>query len=157
MMLGRKPREIILSSVEREKLELLVKQRSTAQQLALRCRIILRAAAGDGNLKIAKDLGVSVDTVCEWRKRWAACKRIPLEDISVEERLEDALRSGCPSRISAEQYCQIMAVACEDPKDSGRPITQWSNREIVDEVIKRGIIKSISPRQVGRFFKRCGP
>ena len=47
----------------------------------------------------------------------------------------------------------ILAVACEPPENSGRPVTHWTPRELADEVIKRGIVASISPRQVGRFLK----
>jgi putative transposase len=45
-------------------------------------------------------------------------------------------------------------VACEDPQESGRPVTHWTPRELAEEVIKRGIVTSISPRSVGRFLGR---
>src|SRR5882762_9290984 len=41
----------------------------TPQQVALRCRIVLRALAGRGNVAIAGELGVSRPTVQLWRKR----------------------------------------------------------------------------------------
>ena len=52
----------------------------------------------------------------------------------VVERLSDAPRSGKPVRITDEQVCQIVELACEAPARSGRPISQWSAREIADEV-----------------------
>jgi putative transposase len=45
-------------------------------------------------------------------------------------------------------------MACEDPEDSSRPISQWTSREIADEVMKRGIVDSISPRHAARLLKR---
>ena len=65
----------------------------------------------------------------------------------------DLPRSGSPGKFTAEQVTQILAVACEDPEASGRPVTHWTPRELADEVAKRGIVESISPRQVGRFLK----
>jgi putative transposase len=50
-----------------------------------------------------------------------------------------------------------VALACEDPRDCGRPVTHWSTTELADEAVKRGIVESISPRSVGRFLGRGGP
>ncbi len=49
-----------------------------------------------------------------------------------------------------KQLCQIMAVACEPPGDSGRPISHWTPRELADEASKRGIVERISARTVPR-------
>ena len=46
-------------------------------------------------------------------------------------------------------------VACEPPAKSGRPITHWTAQELADEVIKRGIVPSISPAQVGRYLREA--
>lgn len=64
-----------------------------------------------------------------WRNRWSSFAPIPLSEMSVSERLEDAPRPGKPAVISAEQLCQIVALACEAPEKSGRPISQWTGRE----------------------------
>ena len=63
-------------------------------------------------------------------------------------------RPGTPGEFSAEQLAQIISVACESPEDAGRPVSHWTPRELAEEVIKRGIVKRISPRTVGRFLKR---
>jgi putative transposase len=47
----------------------------------------------------------------------------------------------------------VVAVACEPPEKSGRPIDHWTARELADEVQKRRIVPAISPRTVGRFLK----
>jgi hypothetical protein len=46
-------------------------------------------------------------------------------------------------KFSAEQYCQIMAIALEAPKASGRTISHWTAREIKAEAQKRGIVENI--------------
>jgi hypothetical protein len=56
-----------------------------------------------------------------------------------------------------EQICAIVAIACERPEQSGRPITHWTQQEIADEAIKRGIVESLSQRAVGHFLKRGQP
>jgi len=81
---------------------------------------------------------------------------IPLTDLTVEERLQDRYRSGKSSQITVDQMCQIIALACEKPEQSERPISQWTGREIADEIMKRGIVASISPRHAARLLKRSG-
>jgi len=70
----------------------------------------------------------------------------------VKERLEDIPRPGKPSHITAEQTCQIVALACAQPKE--RPISHWTGREIADEVMARGIVEQISPRHAARLLKK---
>lgn len=69
--------------------------------------------------------------------------------------VKDAPRSGRPVSFSSETLLQIFLIACEDPKLSGRPISQWSAREIAKELQKRNIVESISERQVKRFLKQA--
>lgn len=151
-MRGPKPAELTLSETERKELEVLVRKHSTAQQVALRGRMILAASDGKRNSQIAREMEVSVDTVRSWRMRWIGLQALPLEDLSVVERLTDVPRPGRPSQITAEQTCQIVALACEQPKE--RPISQWTGREIADEVKRRGIIAQISPRHAARVLKK---
>ena len=151
-MRGPKPDPLSLTEVERNEVERLVRRHSTSQQMALRGRIILEANAGKNNSQIARDLGASVETVRAWRKRWLGLQAVALADLSVEDRLRDVPRPGRRSQITAEQTCQVMALACEQPKE--RPISQWTGREIADEVMRRGIIPQISPRHAARLLKK---
>ena len=153
-MRGPKPTPIYLSDKERKCLEKLIKRHTTAQQIALRGRIVLAAAGGKPNVHIAKELGVTLDMVRLWRKRWLDLQPISLEDLSVEERVQDLPRPGAPTRITADQVSQIVALACEKPEESQRPITQWTSREIADEIMQRGIVEQISPRHAARLLKR---
>jgi putative transposase len=151
-MKGPKPDPLSLSESERSELERLVRRHSTAQQIVFRARIILEADAGLNNSQIARQLDLTAETVRMWRKRWLAFQAVELSDLSVAERLSDSPRSGRPTEISAEQVCQIQALACEQPKE--RPISQWTGREIADEVMARGILKQISPRHAARLLKK---
>ena len=67
--------------------------------------------------------------------------------------LADEPRSGTPATFGPEQVCQIVALACEPPEASERPITHWTPRELADEAVQRGIVPGISPSSVGRFLK----
>jgi putative transposase len=151
-MRGPKPAELTLNEVERKELEALVRRHSTPQQVARRGRMILAAAEGKTNGEIGRELRASVDTVRSWRMRWIGLQAVPLSELSVSERLTDVPRPGRPSQITAEQTCQLIALACEQPKE--RPISHWTGREIADEVMARGIVKQISPRHAARLLKK---
>jgi putative transposase len=154
MASGPKPAAVHLADAERQELEKLVKRHSTEQQIALRARIVLAAAAGKGNAQIGRELQVTVDTARLWRQRWLDLQAIPASELSAEERLQDLPRRGAPAKITADQVCRIEALACEKPEASERPISQWTSREIADEIIKRGIVAEISPRHAARLLKR---
>jgi DNA-binding CsgD family transcriptional regulator len=151
-MRGPKPDPLSLTEVERNELERLVRRHSTGQQMALRGRIILEANAGKNTSQIARELGISVETVRAWRTRWLALQPVAASDLSVQDRLSDVPRPGRRSQITAEQTCQVIAMACEHPKE--RPISHWTGREIADEAMARGIIKQISPRHAARLLKK---
>lgn len=153
-MRGRKPTPVTLTDKEREELDKLTKRHNTRQQIALRARIVLAAAEGENNTQIARQYGITRDMPRLWRQRWLDLQPISLEDLSAEERLEDLPRPGAPPRIGAEQRCRIEELACEKPEDAGRPISHWTNREIADEVMQRGIVDHISPRHAARLLKR---
>jgi len=144
-------------------------------------RVVLEAASGASNTRIAGLLGIDRGQVRTWRKRWLECaprliaaeeeaKEKAGEDVDddgnsngvlitevVEEALADEYRPGTPPTFGPEQVVRIVALACEDPREeSGRPITHWSTPELADEAVKRGIVKSISARSVGRVLGRGG-
>jgi len=143
-----------LSDDEQTGLEKLIKRHQVGQQIALRARIVLAAAQGQKNKEIAQTYSVTSDMVRLWRNRWVKLQDISLGDLSIEERLQDAPRPGAPARITADQRCQIEALACEKPEKSGRPITHWTSREIAEELQQRKIVETISPRHARRLLKR---
>ena len=106
------------------------------------------------NAQIARRLGIDVDTVRLRRQRWLGFQAVSREDLPLAERLTDAPRPGRPARITAEQLCQIVALACEAPNATGRPISQWTSREMAAEIRHRGIVAQISPRHAARLLKK---
>lgn len=150
-MRGPKPPLVTLTADERHALDTLARRHTTAQQLAVRARIILAAAEGHNNAQIARRVGGDVDPVRLWRQRWRSFHAVRLEDVRVAARLADAPRPGYPARSTAAQVCHIVALACEAPSGAGRPISQWTSREIAEEMRFRGIGAQISPRHAARL------
>jgi putative transposase len=141
---------------EREELTQISRRYRSEQHMARRARIVLAAAEGQSNARIACELAINVDTVRLWRDRWVGLQGIDLDTLSIPERLRDAPRPGVTPKITAEQRCQMAALACEAPAKAGRPISQWTGREIADEMKVRGIVEQISPRHAARLLKKGG-
>jgi putative transposase len=164
---GPQPVSIKLTERQRTILEEIVRSRRRPHDEVQRASIILRSAEGARNQHIAAVLGISDVTVRLWRMRWAkAAAQLAVVEVEAQEEtvrgliqqvLYDAPRGGRPATFTPEQICQIVALACEAPADSGHPVSNWTSWELADEAIKRGIVSSISPRSIGRFLKRSGP
>ena len=143
--------KIQLLPTEKETLEKLLKKQSTPQNVARRAKIILLADNTDKSYTaIAKSLNIASCDITKWTKRWV--ERSTIKD--AEERLQDDSRSGRPSEITPEQWCKIMALACEKPENHGVPITNWSHSTLTREILKQGIVKTISQSHVGTFLKQ---
>jgi putative transposase len=167
-MAGPQARRIVLSETQRSILQGMVRRTHCPQAIALRAEVLLAAEQGLENAEIARRLSCHRDLPRRWRGRFAQAQ----EDWSaksqdwdqsvwtekIAELLEDRQRSGAPPTFTAEQLCQIVALACEKrPEECGRPVTHWTARELADEAVQRHIVVSISPRHVGRFLKGGGP
>ena len=164
-MPGPRPTSIELTCKQREILERLARRETSPQRLVRRCNIVLEAASGANNQQIGRRLNIQRGSARTWRERWAAAASglLVAEEEGIDDKhlielieqvLNDDPRPGAPGVFEAEQIAQIIAVACEDPHASERPVTHWTPRELADEVIKRKIVSRISPRSVGRFLKR---
>jgi putative transposase len=158
--------KVIITECQQAVLLSLVWSRTCPQGLAHRAEIILLAFEGLKNEVIAERLGCERHSVGIWRRRWKKAfeQLVRVECLEKPSALRDAIgevlgdlpRSGCGGTFTAEQIAQIIAVACEAPEKSGRPVSHWTPRELADEVIRRGIVPSISVRHVGRFLKDGG-
>ncbi len=150
-----------LSEKEEEELTRLTKRHRSEQQVVLRACIILAAAQGSSNIQIARELGINVDTVRLWRDRWVSWQEIDQkksaqEAVDLAQRLQDAPRPGAAPKFTVEQRAQMAVLACEAPAKTGCPISQWTGREIADELKGRGIVSQISPRHAARLLKKGG-
>lgn len=162
--MGRKvAASITLTERQERTLKKIGTDRRSEHRYHQRAIIILRAAAGESNRLMAKRMNVSREFVQRWRWRWGRNKEV-LSKLEVEEEnrayfegvlkiLSDEPRAGHPLKFTAEQVCQIMAIACEKPQDSGHILSHWGTQQLALEVMKGGIVESISKTQVGRFLK----
>ena len=140
------------------------RKRNSSKWLVQRAQIILLLARGSTFSGIAHKLGINRKTVRLWSQRWQQGMEIlqlSLDNASqkslesrIKTLLTDAPRSGAPTQFSAEQLTHMIAIACENPQESDRPISHWSANEIADEAIKRHIVSQISERTVNRLLSQ---
>jgi len=142
------PDPIFLTDQERIRLQALVRQHKTPQQLATRARIILEADAGRGVSETAAALQVGRSLVQRWRRRWRE-----RADQQVEQRLSDEPRPGTPPTFTPDQIRALIALACETPVREGVTLTRWTYPDLAAEAIARGIVESISAHSIGRFLR----
>lgn len=158
-----KAAKVVITERQQDILRQMVRSRSCPQGLAQRAEIILLAFDRWQNGPIADHLGCERHAVGVWRRRWAdafdtlvriECLEGPSAlAAAVEDVLSDNPRSGRPGTFAPDQIARIIAVACEPPEDSGRPVTHWTPTELAEEVVVRGIVSAISVRHVGRLLK----
>ena len=133
---GPKLAALVLSSDERATLERWSRRRSSAQALALRCRIVLACAEGASNTEVAEQLGVSRPTVTKWRARFVTHRL---------EGLTDEPRPGAPRTITDEQVERVVVKTLEEtPTDA----THWSTREMA----RQAGMSQTSVRRIWRAF-----
>jgi homeodomain-containing protein/Homeodomain-like domain-containing protein len=153
-----------LTPRQRTCLEQIIRRQTSPQCLVRRAKILLALETGANECHVMRQMHLNRGTVRVWRQRWLAFapKLAQLEADAgsdktlctmIVEALTDHPRPGTPATFTAEQLVQIVAVACEDPADSGRPVSHWTPREVAAEVRQRGIVATISTRSVGRFLK----
>lgn len=157
--------EVTVTTKERLLLEPLSRAKAAPQRLVERCRIVLLSADGLENQAQADELGIDRQRVRRWRHRWAKARPAlaaaqkrgastkDLEKLVIGILMDDD-RSGAPPKFTPEQMAGIIALACEPPEESGLPVSHWTPPEIAREAIKRGLVESISPRQVDRFLTK---
>jgi transposase len=156
----------VVITERQQALLLTIRNATTApSHLRQRAAVILLAFDVLRNQDVAREVGLGRRQVGRWRRRWAKAWNglVDLEcrettaDLrrAIEAILTDEPRAGAPGKFTPEQVTQILAVACEPPEKSGRPITHWTAHELADEVVKRGIVTSISTTQVGRYLREA--
>ncbi len=140
-LLGAVP--VMLSAGERTALKKRVRGAKTAYRDRLRAQIVLAAARGRDNARIAAGLGISVDTVRKWRGRFAARGLDGLRELP---------RPGRPRRISAADRAAVVALACQLPAATGVPLAHWTGPELAAELAGRGLASPMSASSVLRIL-----
>jgi len=135
---GPKPTvTLVLTDDERAKLKDWASRPTSAQRLAQRARVVLRAADGLGNTAIAAGLGVTLPTVRKWRERFAALRL---------DGLADEPRPGAPRSITDAQVERAVTRTLESiPEDA----THWSTRGLAGAL-------GLSQSAVSRIWRAFG-
>ncbi|MFG3098067.1 IS630 family transposase [Streptomyces sp. NPDC048202] len=128
---------------ERERLKKMAYGHKTEYRLRLRAQVVLHAARGRSNARIARETGLHLDTVRRWRGRFAEQGLAGLTDRNRPDR---------PSAFTALQAAQVMALACQLPVETGVPLSRWSCPELAREAMARGIATFMSASTVRRWL-----
>ena len=135
--MGRPVSKIDLSPEECEKLQLIGRRPKSAQSMALRANIVLSCAQGKTNQAVAQGLGVSMNTVGKWRRRFATERMAGLVD---------APRSGAPREISDQKVEEVVTKTLETIPPAR---THWSSWLMAKEA-------GISQHSVRRIWQAFG-
>ena len=165
--MAKRTAELKVTSDEQKVLEELVASKKIERRYHQRAEMILLASKGKRIHNIIDKMGVKRDTVMHWCGKWKS-NRDKLDMLSWEYTdkglakklfefvriiLSDESRPGTPATFTSEQVCRIVALGCESPELNGYPVSHWSNKLLAEEVIRKGIVPSISQTQIGRFLK----
>lgn len=132
-----------LTETERQKLQELVRKGENKARVLTRARILLLSDQGWDDQKVADALQVGRATVERIRRR--AVRE------SVELALVDRPRPGSERKLNAKQEAQLVAIACSDPPPGRK---RWTIRLLVEEVMKQGVVDTISFETVRRVVKK---
>jgi transposase len=122
---------VTLTASERKTLKTRVRGAKTCWRDRLRAQVVLLAARGRPNARIAAGLRVSIDTVRKWRGRFAELGLAGLEDLP---------RSGRPRLIPEADRAAVVALACQLPADTGVPLSRWTGPELAAELVAQGLV-----------------
>jgi transposase len=135
---------VTLTASERKTLKKRVRGAKTPWRDRVRAQVVLAAARGHGNARIAADLGAGVDMVRKWRGRFAELRL---------EGLRDLPRSGRPRLIPEGDRAAVVALACQLPADTGVPLSRWTGPELAAELQAQGLASGpVSPSSVLRIL-----
>ena len=139
------PFVVILSSTEQAILSARASSARAQHRMVIRAKIVLAAAQGHSNAAIAAELGMHIDTVRRWRRRFTQ---------HGVDGLADRARSGRPPEFTPVQVAEVKALACTLPAETGVPLSRWSSTELAAEAIRRGVAETISASTVRRWLKQ---
>jgi transposase len=142
-MSRRSPYVIELSAGDRAVLEERARAYTASFAVVVRAKIVLLAAEGVSNVRIAERLDVHVDTVSLWRRRFFE---------SGLAGLEDRERCGRPRSFSPRAVAEVKAMACEPPAQHDLPLSRWSCAELAAHAVAEGLVATVSASTVRRWL-----
>jgi transposase len=142
-MSRRSPYVITLSAADRAVLEERIRAYTASFATVIRAKIVLLAADGESNVRIAQRLDVHVGVVSRWRKRFFE---------SGLAGLEDHPRTGRPRSFSSQAVAGVKAMACEPPGQRDVPLSRWSSAELAAQAVAEGLVASVSASTVRRWL-----
>ena len=142
------PRSCTVTLVQevREELEAVCRAAKSPQREVLRARIVLRASHGASNASIARELGVTADTVCKWRRRFARQGLAGLLDrqrSGRRSRFDAIIRSELRSRFDAITRSELISLACR-PVPAELCRNHWTAGELRSALLGAGLIDSMT-------------
>jgi transposase len=114
---------VIVSAVDRERLEAIVADRNQRQKYLERARIVLASADRGPAQRLAQSLGVSRPTVWRWQQRFA--------EAGVEGLLRDKTRKPGKAPIATDKAARVVALTCTEPPHQA---THWTGRAMRNEI-----------------------
>lgn len=142
-MSGTHATPVAITGAQRRVLTRRARGHKTPYRDKVRARIVLLAARGYPNNRVAARVGVHLDTVRTWRDRFAA------EGL---DGLRDRQRSGRPPRFTPVQVAELTALACQLPAETTTPLSAWSCPELAREAVARGVAEALSASTVRRWL-----
>ncbi len=134
---------VTLTAADRRTLKKRIRGATTPWRDRLRAQIVLAAARGRANARIAADLAIGEDTARKWRGRFAARGL---------EGLNDLPGTGRPRQIGELVRAAVVALACQLPAATGVPLSRWTGPELLAEITRAGIEGKISVSSVLRIL-----
>jgi hypothetical protein len=161
----KKAAKVLLSARQLAIVKKLAHSRTEEKRLVERAEVVLRSANDEQCIDQAAALGIELQRVTRWRKRFSRAHSVlaaveaasennkPLE-LKIREVLGDKFRSGSPGKFTPEQVTMIIALACHQPEELNLPLSHWTGDELARQAVAMGIVENISGRHVARFLKR---
>ena len=98
-----------------------------------RVKVLLRSDAADTDQEIADDLGISLGTVANVRRRYAVC--------GLDAALNERPRPGAVPRLDGKAEAIVIATACS-PVPNGQ--VTWTARMLANRLVELQVVESVS-------------
>ena len=132
-----------LTCEQRNRLEGIIREQRGEARAYRRARMLLLAASGESIRSIARLLGTSRARVRGWVQRFRTAG---------VDGLEDRARSGRPRVLTSLERHQVVAAACQSPREFGVARDVWTRHALAQSVVDAGLVRSISPSTVAEIL-----